>query len=211
MRRKESPWKNRFLALVSVLVTLLILEAGARLWYHEPLFGADNYLVRERDLSTSAYPSQYDEILGWTPEPGFDSERNKWGTRVTIDAQGLRVNGNGEPPLPGLPHVLAVGDSFTFGDEASNNETWPAALEALTGARVSNGGVFGYGFDQTVLRAERLVPRLAPDILVLSVISSDIPRCELSMRYGRVQALFPDRGRPPGTHEHPAAQGRTRS
>lgn len=186
---REGRWKNRLLAAASVLATLVVLEAGVRVANREALFAADNYLVRERDLSTSAYPSEYHELLGWAPRPNFDSNRNKWGTRVTIDGRGLRVNGNPAPPA-GAPLILCVGDSFTFGDEASNSETWPAALERLTGARVENGGVFGYGFDQTVLRAELLAPELDPDILVLSVVTSDIPRCELSMRMGVSKPYF---------------------
>ena len=44
---------------------------------------------------------------------------------------------------------MAVGDSFTFGDEVNDGQTWPAQLQQLTGRRVINGGVSGYGFDQT--------------------------------------------------------------
>lgn len=55
--------------------------------------------------------------------------------------------------------ILAVGDSYTFGDEVSDWETWPAQLQKLSGRRVINGGVFGYGIDQAFLRARRLLSR----------------------------------------------------
>ena len=67
------------------------------------------------------------------------------------------------------PTILAVGDSCTYGDEVSDNETWPAYLEAEMGTRVWNAGVFGYGLDQAVLRAEVLLPKLKPDILIVGL------------------------------------------
>ena len=65
----------------------------------------------------------------------------------------------GEQASPGAP-ILAVGDSFTFGDEVNDGQTWPAQLQLLTGRRVLNGGVSGYGFDQIVLRAEQLAAKI---------------------------------------------------
>jgi hypothetical protein len=36
-----------------------------------------------------------------------------------------------------------------------DEETWPTQLQRLTGRRVLNGGVTGYGFDQMVLQLRR--------------------------------------------------------
>lgn len=51
--------------------------------------------------------------------------------------------------------ILAVGDSCTWGEDVGDTDTWPAQLQRLTGRRVLNGGVTGFGFDQIVLRTER--------------------------------------------------------
>jgi hypothetical protein len=40
-----------------------------------------------------------------------------------------------------------MGGSFTFGEDVSDLEAWSAQLQRLTGRRVLNGGVSGYGFD----------------------------------------------------------------
>lgn len=45
-----------------------------------------------------------------------------------------------------------------------------------------NAGVFGYGVDQTVLRARGLFREVQPSWVVLSFILDDVERCELSMR-----------------------------
>jgi hypothetical protein len=126
------------------------------------------------------YPASYDAELGYAPTPG--ARVVLAGAPVAIDARGLRENGN-EPAPPDQPSVLAVGDSFTFGDEVDDRSTWPSALERRLGQRVWNGGVFGYGLDQIALRAERLAPLLAPGVLVVSLIPDDVARCEDSYRF----------------------------
>jgi hypothetical protein len=50
---------------------------------------------------------------------------------------------------------------------------------------VLNGGVFGYGLDQMVLRGEQLLEGAASasDVVILSVLPEDVLRCEFSYRY----------------------------
>ena len=54
--------------------------------------------------------------------------------------------------------ILAVGDSYTYGEEVGENDSWPAQLQRIKNQRVLNAGVSGYGFDQSVLRAELTLP-----------------------------------------------------
>ena len=60
--------------------------------------------------------------------------------KVTIRKDGFRSNGSEPPPL--LADVLVVGDSFTFGDNVSDNETWPACLERKLGQGVATARDF---------------------------------------------------------------------
>ena len=94
------------------------------------------------------------------------------------------------PPFwPGAA-ILAVGDSYTFGDVVSDNETWPAILERLTERPVINGGVFGYGVDQSFLRARESIKIYKPETLILGFIPADVARCELSERTGVSKPYF---------------------
>ncbi len=122
----------------------------------------------------SRYPTAYDAQLGYAPRAGARGTAN--------DADGLRENGR--PRSDGVP-ILALGDSFTFGDEVDDADTWPAQLEARLARPVLNGGVFGYGLDQIVLRGEALLagPARAADVVILSVLPEDVLRCEFSYRY----------------------------
>jgi hypothetical protein len=65
----------------------------------------------------------------------------------------------------------------------NDDETWPAHLERLLGQRVLNAGMSAYGIDQMVLRAERLVPRWKPSVVVLSLFSDDVTRTAFSVHY----------------------------
>ena len=99
-------------------------------------------------------------------ETGVLIKEKHMGTQVTILTDGTRSNGPVSRGLVDHPPILAVGNSFTFGDEVSDDATWPAQLEAETRRRVVNAGVFGYGLDQTILRAEQLVSVESPPSLL---------------------------------------------
>ena len=177
---------NISISLLSLLFTLSILELGARVYKGE--FGFHNFLEQKRDLFRSAYPSEFDEELGWIPKKG-SHQRNIWNTNVTILNDGIRSNGEIENKEIG-DVILAVGDSFTFGDNVSDDETWPARLEEISDTRVINGGVFGYGVDQSYLRMRELVAKYRPTIIIFSLIPDDINRCELSERTGVPKPYF---------------------
>src|SRR5262249_55474279 len=71
------------------------------------------------------------------------------------------------------------------GDEVVDEETWPAQLQKLTGRRVLNGGVTGYGIDQMVLRAEQLIAAHKPAVAILSFITDDVARTEMRRKWWR--------------------------
>lgn len=159
------------LVVASILVSLVALELGLRLWRGGPaLLMQWPNRVAETVREVRAWPvcSHIDDAdLGWVPNPGFASPH------YNVDAQGFRRH----PPLADVrPAILAVGDSFVEGDEVDDHESWPVHLQDRLGRRVINGGVSGYGVDQMVLRAERIVARERPAAIVLSFIADDLER-----------------------------------
>ncbi len=174
------------LVLGSVLFALVVLEAGCRVVRAGPEGLADwSNLARKRMAiyddgdQTCAYA--YDERLGWTspsncPYPGYSF----------VDR--FRVTPATSPVA--LPPILATGSSFTLGQEVKDDETWPADLQGLTGRKVINAGVSGYSLDQTVLRTERLVPRVKPLLVIASFTPDDIHRNELKVAWSRQKPYF---------------------
>jgi hypothetical protein len=182
----SSRWREWFIrALLVVFSTLIVLAAGeviVRLEQHR-LFSLQSSRRETMFLLRSAFPARYDSRLGYVPQEGFSGPVKVWGgTWLSIDEDGFRRNGRRPPPSGRC--VLTVGDSYTFGDEVSDEETWPAHLERRLGRRVLNAGVFGYGFDQIALRAQDILKvRPCVDTLVVGLIADDVGRCEYSYRF----------------------------
>lgn len=120
----------------------------------------------------------YDADLGWAPRAGARSRDEL----VSIDASGARTTGGAATAGDSL-RVVTLGDSFTFGDEVGDEETWPSHLERILAEEnprravdVVNLGVNGYGLDQAVLRFERDGASLAPDVVVLGLQPENLLR-----------------------------------
>jgi hypothetical protein len=171
------------LAVISAAATIAAAEIALRL-RHGGLAARPSSSAGPMQMAAArtAYPSAYDPLLGYVPRAGARGTDNVWRRTVTIDADGLRENGGVRPP--GVP-VLVIGDSFAFGDEVDDADTWPAQLEQRLGRPVLNGGVFGYGLDQIVLRGEQLLGGVAraADVVILAILPEDVLRCEFSYRY----------------------------
>jgi len=183
------------LAASTFVLCFLTLEAGTRLYKGRPLFSLENYLYDGLGFLNLFGPVDPDPDLGWVPRPGFQTRPgNPPGSgelSVTVDRDGLRSNGLAPTASPGSrPVILALGDSFTYGYEVSDDETWPAYLERGLNIRVINAGVTGYGLDQAVLRAEALIPKFRPDVVILGFIPHDIVRCEMDVYNSAAKPYF---------------------
>lgn len=147
---------------VSSLLSLVALELGVRAYSGMPILAWRDWRMSNATVfDTGAV--QYHPMLGWTPTPHFASDKYN-----TLD-YGIRQNGLAESDLP-TGAILAVGDSFTAGSEVNDNQSWPAILQRRLGRRVLNAGVGGYGVDQIVLNAERLLPLLKPQVLLVGML-----------------------------------------
>lgn len=176
------------LVLASVVFFLLVAELVVRATSDEiDTFTFKNFALSKLSLFQSAFPASYDPELGWVPTPGYASTRNVWNTSVSIDDEGLRVT-NGRD-FGGRP-ILALGDSFMFGDEVDDADAMPARLEERLNRRVLNAGVFGYGIDQAVLRGERLVDVYDPEWVILMIVPEDVWRTMLVKRTGVEKPYF---------------------
>jgi hypothetical protein len=133
-----------------------------------------------------SFPHIHHDLLGHVPNPGFQGIGSA-NSRVTIGDDGLRYTGE---VTSGTCTILAVGDSYTYGEEVSDAEAWPAQLQTLTGRPVLNGGVSGYGLDQIVLRAELLASTRKPSVVIVGFIADDIRRTEMRRLWWRDKPWF---------------------
>jgi hypothetical protein len=170
------------LVVASVLFTLGVLEIGARLWRGpEALLDWSNIVLEDRWATRAAGVGRlkYDPDLGFVPAEGY---------RPTPAPAGIEL---AEPP------ILVVGDSYAYGDEVSDSETWAAVLQTLVHRRTINAGVSGYGLDQIVLRAERVAREVKPAAIVLVFIAEDLRRSEMKRVWGAEKPYFEPNGEAP--------------
>jgi hypothetical protein len=180
--RTPAPRLGRILirVLLGVTVGFVVVEAIVRVATHS------FFVWRSTDDRTRF--GLVDPLVGHRLKPNLDFRHPRKQFHVTTDARGNRSTGG--PPLHERPLTLAVGDSFTFGDQVDDDKAWPAILQQLTGNRVINGGVPGFGLDQAVLWAERLSSELAPDAVVVAFIPHDVLRCAMSAWSGNPKPWF---------------------
>jgi hypothetical protein len=186
-RRSPEALFRTLLVAGSILFSLVLLELGLHL--ANGLHGLLEWpnIIRQQRVATHSYTAaraRYDSKLGFVgspnySEPGFHYDAH--GFRVTPAPAGVTL---AEPP------ILAVGGSYTLGDEVADNETYPAQLQALIRRRVVNAGMEAYGLDQMVLRAEVMTAEEKPAAIVLSFGADNLRRMEMSRVWGVEKPYF---------------------
>ena len=191
-RRHNETLLGTLLMLASVVFCFLGAEiAGRIIATRASLTAFPNYIEEYRNLFGRGVPMQFDSELGHIPRANYKGTDNFENVMFTFSADSLRLHHYDLPP-PRIenPSILVTGDSFAEGGEVEDNSSFPAHLQLLLDRRVHNGAVGGYGLDQTVMRSEKLVPKLKPGILMVSFIPDDIRRSELKARGGINKPYF---------------------
>lgn len=136
----------------------------------------------------------WDPEIGHRLEPGIRAYTHD--EPVEINEKGLRAANVSGPVPAGTRRVLALGDSQTFGNGLSLEETWPALLEdrlrrESPGWRwqVLNAGIPGSNTWQHALLLERLADQYEFHAVALGFFVNDVSG-------GRVVAQQPERTTP---------------
>lgn len=179
-------WRNRLILLgATVLFMLVAMELGCRVlrgsWF---LWHWPNLVLLEAEGHHKPCMFHHDDALGYTPDLDCTSLEH------SHDAEGLRKMPSPADALASAPLVLVSGDSYAYSDEVKDDETWAAYLQGMIHRKVGNGGVPGYGLDQSVLRTEELARRLKPGLIVLAFIADDLQRAEMRRMYGGEKPYF---------------------
>jgi hypothetical protein len=179
-----------------LLFALFCLEVLSRIGLSLPFVASridrkTDYGFRKRWLRSRKGPNNmrwvqdiYNERLGWSSIPGLRNLQVYEGKYLNTNSVGMR--GLYEPDLAkpvGKTRIMLFGDSFTFGDEVSDDETYAHYLqEMLPQAEIINMGVHGYGHDQMLLLLQRVAPVYSPDLVIMGFADTDTYRNGLYFR-----------------------------
>jgi hypothetical protein len=135
--------KNALLLAISLLVSILSIEAGLRMTGRAPLAPAP--------AAGAAWPRPHPEF-GWVNRAGRFESSEAGRAEMNFDPLGRRVV---PPGQAGAPRVEIVGDSITQGYGVTDRETYVWRLaERRPDLSFTNLGVGGYGTYQTLLVME---------------------------------------------------------
>ena len=147
---------NVVVLCVALTIGLLLGEGGARLVLNPADF-----------LSVTTIR---DDVLGIRVAPGtagFD----EWGFR--------------NPRVPAAADIVAIGDSHTYGNNATMSESWPYVVGRLTGKSVYNLALGGYGPNQYFQLLQTRAVKLRPRWVVCGLYIGDDFENAFLMSYGK--------------------------
>lgn len=125
----------------------------------------------------------FDPELGWVRKPNTEASeaggtagekgRGYKKSSYKINAMGARANpGHEEYPV----QYTTYGDSFVFGRQVDDDQTWQWYLSESTRTNVMNFGVGNYGFDQGLLRLKREFSQVPSKTVIMGVVPETITR-----------------------------------
>jgi len=162
--------KKIFLVFFSTLAALLIAEGIVRVF--SPDWRLVPRLLRYQNMDPSVHqPDPNPEIL-FRLKP-LSSNENLY--LIHINSLGIRGPELGEKKPPGILRIICVGGSNVYGASLSDDETWPAQLEAElnrldTGRyEVWNMGTPSYVALQMAVVAREAVERYDPDLVIFAL------------------------------------------
>lgn len=176
--------------ILGILPAFFLGEVICRVTYHS-LFATDNFILRDFSIERGT-EYQSDEVLGWSPKPNARSTKavlkppqlKPWQFTIrTFNEYGCRKHPqiNSIPLIRENKPIITLGDSFTFGGDVNDEETWPFHLEQLLRYPVLNAGLSRAGLDQSFLRLDRLLKSgLHPKVVILSITPLNISRTTLT-------------------------------
>ncbi len=209
LRGRKLSAKGKALAwLMYILFLLVLAEGAARVFFAIPALsdrfaneGSQSWRrgwVLGRPTGGMGEPFEmYDRTKGWALIPNIQEMIILDNRVLNTNSKGFRGKTDYAPgPHPGKLRIMVLGDSFTFGDGVSDDETYPAYLQRMIpDAEIINLGVRGYGHDQMLIQLQEEGFKLRPDVVILGFLTDDMERNLLRFRSYAKPMFVVDDGR----------------
>ena len=191
--------KNSYTYLITAnifvfLVILIILEISIRLattvktCFHK---NCNFDTITKFNISTEKEIGLYvfDERVGYWHKKNFKYRFKNNNRLISINEKGFR--NNKEVIKSSNLDILAIGCSFTFGDQVSDFETWPSYLQEKLKIKVDNAGVQSYGTAQALLLGQEILTKNHYNTVILStLVGKDFIRDQMIYKSGFPKPSF---------------------
>lgn len=121
-----------------------------------------NYTQPDEDLVVRGIPNLH-VVVDSHPEYTMDIQLNSLGYR--------------DPLTEGKVHIIAVGDSFTFGTGVEYRDCYVEQLETLTGKPCVSLGIGGYGPGQYTRVLQQDGDKFEADVVLFAIFGNDWDNC----------------------------------
>lgn len=206
VEKKKDFKKNILVLIATVLIMIVILEIGVRIYYAttDKIIAKNEYELMEKELykqlTDESNPARFlygkaerwdnDELLGLVPKAGWKIEQflelnindtHKAKARVYTDyfnSRGMAVfNEFRDEKNESMTRIALLGDSFTLGDDVLPKFNFANMLyELIPNSEILNYGMSGKGTSYMYVAYEKKAKKLSPDIVVMNIMIDDISR-----------------------------------
>ncbi len=156
---------------------LWVLESGYNIRY-EPRIPSG--LEGRHKRALKAFIKDKYDLTGFSADLGWTNKPNAIAGEGAYTTNSIGVRGPREYPLnppDGNIRITTFGDSFTWGQQVRDNETWQEQLtQSNPKFEVINFGISGHGLDQAYIRYLNEGIALSPDIVVIGFMTENINR-----------------------------------
>lgn len=174
---------NLLVTVFSVVIALIVIEAGLRLYYFKSIATPAFYYL---NTLFDAHPT-----YGWKYRPNLDInfQNLDYAVTLTTNSKGYRDVEHNYPKNPGVFRIVVLGDSFMDAYQVDFEDSLPRLLKkklAHGKVDVINLGVRAYGTVQECLLLENEGLKYKPDLVLLAFFPfNDI--CDNSRELNRLQ------------------------
>lgn len=120
----------------------------------------------------------HNPTLGWSVAPNIRNKAVFENRILNSNSKGIRGTKEYSKDKPAnTKRIMIFGDSYTFGDEVSDNETYSYQLDQLLkNTEVMNMGIHAFGHDQMLIYLNETIENYQPDIVILGYVWFDKDR-----------------------------------
>lgn len=169
--------------MVFFIVELIIFHTIKEIKKNFPWFilKEDEFPSFDKNKFNNYIKNSYDKNLGWIRKPntkGFDTSGKKK-IKYIIDSDGSRKSNYKNKKKLGA----SFGDSYVFGREVENSQTWQENISKKENFCILNFGLGNYGLDQAIIKYKNTRLKSSNKFVIMGMVPENICRIQSEWKH----------------------------